>query len=82
MKLNKENSSTLAQDASGKFSLMVSLTPGRIASLVDSLVTQKNRAITSTFLKNYKRLLRFELEKAQCHNRNRERSGPRDTLRN
>jgi F-type H+-transporting ATPase subunit delta len=38
------------------------LDPGRIASLVDSLVTQKPRNYIDV-LKNYKRLLRLELEK-------------------
>jgi F-type H+-transporting ATPase subunit delta len=38
------------------------LDPGRVASLIDSLVTQKPRNYINV-LKNYKRLLRFELEK-------------------
>ena len=38
------------------------LDPGRVASLIDSLVTQKPRNYLNV-LKNYKRLLRFELEK-------------------
>jgi F-type H+-transporting ATPase subunit delta len=38
------------------------LDPGRIASLVDSLVTQKPRNYVDV-LKNYKRLLRLELQK-------------------
>ena len=38
------------------------LDPGRIASLVDSLVTQKPRNYVNV-LKNYKRLLRLELQK-------------------
>ena len=38
------------------------LDPGRISSLVDSLVTRKPRNYVDV-LKNYKRLLRLELEK-------------------
>ena len=38
------------------------LDPGRISSLVDSLITQKPRNYIEV-LKNYRRLLRLELEK-------------------
>ena len=41
------------------------LDPGRIASLVDSLVARKPRNYIDV-LKNYKRLLRLELEKRQA----------------
>ena len=40
-------------------------------------LSQKSRAITSTSLKNYKRLLRLEVEKRHATNRDRERSGSR-----
>jgi len=61
MKLNKE-----IRQLSRKM-LQASFTdgqvdPGRIKSLVDSLVTQKPRNYIDV-LKNYKRLLRLELEK-------------------
>lgn len=39
--------------------------PGRIASLVDSLIAKKPRHYVEA-LKNYKRLLRLELEKRQA----------------
>jgi F-type H+-transporting ATPase subunit delta len=41
------------------------LNPGRIASLVDSLITKKPRHYVDV-LKNYKRLLRLELEKRRA----------------
>jgi F-type H+-transporting ATPase subunit delta len=41
------------------------LDPGRIASLVDSLVTQRPRNYIDV-LKNYRRLLRLELEKRRA----------------
>ena len=41
------------------------LDPGRISSLVDSLIARKPRHYTDV-LKNYRRLLRLELEKRQA----------------
>jgi F-type H+-transporting ATPase subunit delta len=41
------------------------LDPGRIASLIDSLIARKPRHYVEV-LKNYKRLLRLELEKRQA----------------
>ena len=41
------------------------LDPGRIASLVDSLIAKKPRNYTDV-LKNYRRLLRFELDKRRA----------------
>ena len=41
------------------------LDPGRISSLVDSLITRKPRHYID-ILKNYRRLLRLELEKRQA----------------
>jgi hypothetical protein len=41
------------------------LDPGRIASLVDSLIARKPRHYVE-ILKNYRRLLRLELEKRQA----------------
>ena len=41
------------------------LDPGRVASLVDSLIAQKPRNYIGV-LKNYRRLLRLELEKRQA----------------
>src|SRR5260370_40408973 len=41
------------------------LDPGRIASLVDSLIVRKPRHYVE-ILKNYRRLLRLELEKRQA----------------
>jgi len=41
------------------------LDPGRITSLVDSLITRKPRHYVDV-LKNYRRLLRLELEKRQA----------------
>ena len=41
------------------------LDPGRITSLVDSLITRKPRHYVEV-LKNYRRLLRLELEKRQA----------------
>jgi F-type H+-transporting ATPase subunit delta len=41
------------------------LDPGRIASLVDSLIARKRRRYIDV-LKNYRRLLRLELEKRQA----------------
>jgi F-type H+-transporting ATPase subunit delta len=61
MKLNKEIRQLSRKMLQASFT-DGQLDPGRIASLVDSLVTQKRRNYIDV-LKNYKRLLRFELEK-------------------
>jgi F-type H+-transporting ATPase subunit delta len=61
MKLNKEIRRLSRKMLQASFT-DGQLDPGRIASLVDSLVTQKPRNYIDV-LKNYKRLLRFELEK-------------------
>jgi len=61
MKLNKEIRQLSRKMLQASFT-DGQLDPGRIASLVDSLVTQKPRNYIDV-LKNYKRLLRFELEK-------------------
>jgi F-type H+-transporting ATPase subunit delta len=61
MKLNKEIRRLSRKMLQASFT-DGQLDPGRIASLVDSLVTQKPRNYVDV-LKNYKRLLRFELEK-------------------
>ena len=61
MKLNKEIRQLSRKMLQASFT-DGQLDPGRIASLIDSLVTQKPRNCINV-LKNYKRLLRFELEK-------------------
>jgi F-type H+-transporting ATPase subunit delta len=61
MKLNKEIRQLSRKMLQASFT-DGQLDPGRIASLVDSLVTQKPRNYVDV-LKNYKRLLRLELEK-------------------
>lgn len=61
MKLNKEIRQLSRKMLQASFT-DGQLDPGRIASLVDSLVTQKARNYIDV-LKNYKRLLRLELEK-------------------
>jgi F-type H+-transporting ATPase subunit delta len=61
MKLNKEIRQRSRKMLQASFT-DGQLDPGRIASLVDSLVTQKPRNYIDV-LKNYKRLLRLELEK-------------------
>ena len=61
MKLNKEIRQLSRKMLQASFT-DGQLDSGRIASLVDSLVTQKPRNYVDV-LKNYKRLLRLELEK-------------------
>ncbi|MFL6506015.1 MAG: FoF1 ATP synthase subunit delta [Candidatus Udaeobacter sp.] len=61
MKLNKEIRQLSRKMLQASFT-DGQLDPGRIASLVDSLVTRKPRNYIDA-LKNYKRLLRLELEK-------------------
>ena len=61
MKLNKEIRQRSRKMLQASFT-DGQLDPGRIASLVDSLVTRKPRNYIDA-LKNYKRLLRLELEK-------------------
>src|SRR5437016_6741406 len=61
MKLNKEIRRLSRKMLQASFT-DGQLDPGRIASLVDSLVTRKPRNYIDA-LKNYKRLLRLELEK-------------------
>ena len=61
MKLNKEIRQLSRKMLQASFT-DGQLDPGRIASLVNSLVTQKPRNYIDV-LKNYKRLLRLELEK-------------------
>jgi F-type H+-transporting ATPase subunit delta len=61
MKLNKEIRQLSRKMLQASFT-DGQLDPGRIASLVDSLVTHKERNYINV-LKNYKRLLRLELEK-------------------
>jgi F-type H+-transporting ATPase subunit delta len=61
MKLNKEIRRLSRKMLQASFT-DGQLDPGRIASLVDSLVTQRARNYIDV-LKNYKRLLRLELEK-------------------
>jgi F-type H+-transporting ATPase subunit delta len=61
MKLNKEIRQLSRKMLQASFT-DGQLDPGRIASLVDSLVTHKPRNYIDV-LKNYKRLLRLELEK-------------------
>jgi F-type H+-transporting ATPase subunit delta len=61
MKLNKEIRQLSRKMLQASFT-DGQLDPGRITSLVDSLVTQKPRNYIDV-IKNYKRLLRLELEK-------------------
>jgi F-type H+-transporting ATPase subunit delta len=61
MKLNKEIRQLSRKMLQASFT-DAQLDPGRISSLVDSLIAQKPRNYISV-LKNYKRLLRLELEK-------------------
>jgi len=61
MKLNKEIRQVSRKMLQASFT-DGQLDPGRISSLVDSLVTRKPRYYVDV-LKNYKRLLRLELEK-------------------
>jgi F-type H+-transporting ATPase subunit delta len=61
MKLNKEIRQLSRKMLQGSFTDS-QLDPGRIASLVDSLIAQKPRNCIGV-LKNYRRLLRLELEK-------------------
>ena len=61
MKLNKEIRQVSRKMLQASFT-DGQLDPGRISSLVDSLVTRKPRNYIES-LKNYKRLLRLELEK-------------------
>ena len=61
MKLNKEIRQLSRKMLQASFT-DGELDPGRISSLVDSLVTQKARNYIDV-LKNYKRLLRLEVEK-------------------
>ena len=61
MKLNKEIRQLSRKMLQASFT-DGQLDPGRISSLVDSLVTRKPRNYVAA-LKNYKRLLRLELEK-------------------
>ena len=61
MKLNKEVRQLSRKMLQASFT-DGQLDPGRIASLVDSLVKQKPRNYIDV-LKNYKRLIRLELEK-------------------
>ena len=61
MKLNKEIRRVSRKMLQASFT-DGQLDPGRISSLVDSLVTRKPRNYVDA-LKNYKRLLRLELEK-------------------
>ena len=61
MKLNKEIRQLSRKMLQASFT-DGQLDPGRISSLVDSLVTQKPRNYIDV-LKNYKRLLRLEVEK-------------------
>ena len=61
MKLNKEIRRLSRKMLQASFT-DGQLDPGRISSLVDSLITQKPRNYID-MLKNYRRLLRLELEK-------------------
>lgn len=61
MKLNKEIRQLSRKMLQASFT-NGQLDPGRIASLVDSVITEKPRNYVS-LLKNYKRLLRLEVEK-------------------
>src|SRR5881392_4356927 len=64
MKLNKEIRQLSRKMLQASFT-DGQLDPGRISSLVDSLITQKPRNYIDV-LKNYKRLLRLELEKRRA----------------
>jgi F-type H+-transporting ATPase subunit delta len=64
MKLNKEIRQLSRKMLQASFT-DGQLDPGRISSLVDSLIAQKPRNCIDV-LKNYKRLLRLELEKRQA----------------
>src|SRR5205807_2927524 len=64
MKLNKEIRQLSRKMLQASFT-DGQLDPGRISSLVDSLITQKPRNYIDV-LKNYRRLLRLELEKRQA----------------
>ena len=64
MKLNKEIRQ-LSRKMLQASSTDGQLDPGRIASLVDSLIAQKPRNYIEV-LKNYRRLLRLELEKRRA----------------
>ena len=64
MKLNKEIRQLSRKMLQASFT-DGQLDPGRIASLVDSLIAQKPRNYIAV-LKNYRRLLRLELEKRQA----------------
>ena len=79
MKLNKEIRQLSRKMLQASFT-DGQLDPGRIASLVDSVIAEKPRNYIDV-LKNYKRLLRLEVEKRHATNRNRERSGSRNTFR-
>jgi F-type H+-transporting ATPase subunit delta len=64
MKLNKEIRQLSRKMLQASFT-DGQLDPGRITSLVDSIIAQKPRNYVSV-LKNYRRLLRLELEKRQA----------------
>ena len=64
MKINKEIRRLSRQMLRASFT-DGQLDPGRITSLVDSLITRKPRHYVDV-LKNYRRLLRLELEKRQA----------------
>jgi F-type H+-transporting ATPase subunit delta len=64
MKLNKEIRQLSRKMLQASFT-DGQLDPGRIASLVDSLIAQKPRNYIAV-LKNYRRLLRLELENRQA----------------
>jgi F-type H+-transporting ATPase subunit delta len=64
MKLNKEIRKVSRKMLQASFT-DGQLDPGRITSLVDSLIAQKRRNYVRT-LKNYRRLLRLEIEKRQA----------------
>ena len=64
MKLNKEIRQLSRKMLQASFT-DGQLDPGRIASLVDSLIAQKPRNSIAV-LKNYRRLLRLELQKRQA----------------
>ncbi len=64
MKLNKEIRQLSRKMLQASFT-DGQLDPGRIASLVDSLIAQKPRNYIAV-LKNYRRLLRLELQKRQA----------------
>lgn len=64
MKLNKEIRQLSRKMLQASFT-DGQLDPGRVSSLVDSLIAQKPRNYIDV-LKNYRRLLRLELEKRQA----------------